>query len=271
MRPTQAQALDDADVLFWVGPDLEAFLSRPLAALGGDARQVALAEVSGIELLPYREGALFDGQDHTPDAAHDEHAHDEHGHDHAHDEHADHAHAQEGHDHGEIDGHIWLSPANARVMAETMAATLAEVDPANAERYAANVEQFAGQLAAVEEEIEAILAPVRGRPFVVFHDGYHYFERAFDIEAAGAIHLNPEVPPGAARVAEIQARLGELEAACVFAEPQFEPRIVQTVIEGSDARSGVLDPLGGSLTLGPDAYPALLRGIAHGLADCLGG
>jgi zinc transport system substrate-binding protein len=257
LKPSQAQALDQADVIFWVGPDLEAFLTRPLEALGGDARLVALAAASGIELLPYREGALFDA-----DTEDDDHAHD-HDHDH------DHAHDHDDHGHGAMDGHIWLSPANARVMAEAMATTLADIDPAHAEAYTANAKGFADRLDAVEAEIEAILAPVRGRPFVVFHDAYHYFERAFDIEAAGAIHLNPEVPPGAARVAEIQARIGELDAACVFAEPQFQPRVVQTVIEGSTAKSGVLDPLGGEIALGPDGYPALLLGLATSLADCL--
>ncbi len=272
LRPTQAQALNDADVIFWVGPDLETFLSRPLEALGGDARQVALADVNGIELLPYREGALFDAHDDDHDEAHDDHAQHDHGHeeqgrdDHEHDD-----HAHDDHDQGETDAHNWLSPANARVMAEAMAATLAAIDPAHAEHYGANAEQFAERLDAVEAEIEAILAPVRDRPFIVFHDAYHYFERAFDFYAAGAIHLNPEVPPGAARVAEIQARLGELDAACVFAEPQFQPRVVQTVIEGSNARSGVLDPLGGEIALGPDGYPALLLSLATSLAGCLAG
>jgi len=263
MRPTQAQALNDADVIFWVGPDMEAFLTRPLAALGGNARQVALAEVSGIELLPYREGTLFDADDH------DDHAHDDHDHEDDHDDHADDDHDHD-YDHGEMDAHIWLSPANARVMAEAMATTLADVYPAHAEQYAAHAARFAARLDVLEEEIEAILEPVRGRPFVVFHDAYHYFEAAFDIEAAGAIHVNPEVPPGAARVAEIQARLGELDAACVFAEPQFQPRVVETVIEGSTARAGVLDPLGSEIGMGPEGYPQLLLNLATSLADCLG-
>ena len=299
MRPTQAQALNEADVIFWVGRDMEAFLTRPLAALGGNARQVELATLGEIELMPYRKGALFEGHSHDDDEHahadddhghdHDDHAHDEHGHghddhDHAHDEHGhdhdhddhDHAHDEHGHDHddhahqhGEMDGHIWLSPANARLIAEAMASTLAEVDPGRAEQYAANAKDFADRLDAVEAEIEAILAPLRGRPFIVFHDAYHYFERDFDVFAAGAIHLSPEVPPGAARVAEIQARLAELEVACVFAEPQFQPRVVRTVIEGSAARTGVLDPLGREITPGPDGYPQLLLNLATGLAECL--
>jgi zinc transport system substrate-binding protein len=264
LRPSQAQALTEADLVLWVGPDLEGFLARPIEALGGDARQVALATVEGMALLPYREGPLFggDAQDDEDGHAHDDHDQDD---DHAHDADDGHGHAQ-----GSIDGHVWLSPANARVMAEAIATVLGEVDPGRAQTYAANAAAFAASLDVLEAAIDTALAPVRGRPFVVFHDAYHYFERHFDMEAAGVIHASPEVQPGAARVAEIQARLATLDAACVFAEPQFEPRIVETVIEGSNAKSGVLDPLGGDLTLGPDTYAALLRGIAQGLADCLG-
>jgi zinc transport system substrate-binding protein len=270
LRPSQAQALSDADVIFWVGRDMEAFLTRPLDALGGGARQVELASLDSIELLPFREGALFETHAHDDDA-HDDHAHDDDAHDdHAHDDHGHDDHAHDDHAGGEMDGHIWLSPANARSIADAMAATLAEIDAANAEQYTANAARFAASLDAAEGEIEAILAPVRGRPFIVFHDAYRYFEEAFAIPAAGAIHLSPDVPPGAARVAEIQVRIGELDAACVFAEPQFQPRVVQTVIEGSKARSGVLDPLGTEIALGPDGYPALLTSLANSLADCLG-
>ncbi len=267
LRPSQAQALNDADVIFWVGPDMEAFLTRPLDALGGDARQVELASLDGIELLPFREGALFEA--HDDDHPHDDHD-DDHGHDHGHDDDHDHGHDHDDHADGEMDGHIWLSPANARAIADAMAATLGEIDAVNAERYTANAERFAGSLDAVESEIATILEPVRGRPFIVFHDAYRYFEEAFDMPAAGAIHLSPEVPPGAARVAEIQARIGELDVACVFAEPQFQPRVVQTVLEGSKAESGVLDPLGTEIALGPDGYPALLLSLARSVADCLG-
>jgi zinc transport system substrate-binding protein len=306
LRPSQAQALSEADLIVWVGPDMEAFLERPLAALGRAAHKLELATLEGVELLPYREGALFDAHDHghghghghddhahdhSHDHDHDDHAHDDdhnddhdhahdddhdhddddhaHDHDHDHDDHA-HDHGHHGHAHGEMDGHLWLSPANARVIAGAIAAALGEIDAAHAETYAANAAGFALALDAVEAEIDAQLAPVRGRPFIVFHDAYHYFEQHFDITAAGAIHLSPEVQPGAARVAEIQERIASLDAVCVFAEPQFEPRIIGTVTEGSTARSGVLDPLGVAVTIGPDAYPALLRDLATSLADCLG-
>jgi zinc transport system substrate-binding protein len=282
LRPSQAQALSDAELIVWIGDELETFLARPLEALGDRAVQLELATLSGVELLPYREGALFDAHAHDHDDhghAHDDHAHDDdHGHDHgAQDddhghEHDDHAHDDEhGHDHAHdgMDGHLWLSPANARVIADAIAGALGEIDAAHADRYVQNAARFAASLDEVEGEIEGILAPVRGRPFIVFHDAYHYFERHFDVFAAGAIHLSPEVQPGAARVTEIQGRIRELDATCVFAEPQFEPRIIETVTEGSEARSGVLDPLGTEVAIGPDGYPALLVGIATSLADCL--
>ncbi|HRY24596.1 MAG: zinc ABC transporter substrate-binding protein [Geminicoccaceae bacterium] len=247
LRPSQAAMLEEADLVLWVGPGFEAFLTGPLETLGAGGHRLALAEVAGVERLGFREGAMFE-----------DHAAAGHGHEEAHE-----------HAHGGFDSHVWLSPANARVMAQAMAAELGQIDPANAERYAANAAAFGTALDTTEAEVEALVVPVRGRPFVVFHDAYHYFEHAFDIEAAGAIQVNPELQPGAARIAEIQERLGELEVACVFTEPQFEPRLVATLIEGTKARTGVLDPLGVALEPGPRAYHELLLGLARNLAECL--
>ncbi|MEZ5861908.1 MAG: zinc ABC transporter substrate-binding protein [Geminicoccaceae bacterium] len=265
LKPSQAAMLDGADLVLWVGPELEAFLERPLEALGGDARVIALAATPGIERLPYREGPIFDeAGEHANDHAHA--AGHEHGdeHDHA-DEHDD------GHHHGTLDAHIWLSPENARVMAGRIARELGELDPENAGLYAANAEAFDRSLDAVEAEIRTMVEPLRGRPFIVFHDAYHGFEHHFDIEAAGAVHVTPDVQPGAARVAELRSAITETGAVCVFTEPQFEPRLVATLIEGTKAGTGTLDPLGTDLEPGPDAYPELLLGLARGLEECLGG
>ncbi len=278
LKPSQASMLDEADLVLWVGPDLETFLERPIEALGGDAHVIALAEEPGVELLPYREGPVFAEHE----AGEDDHEHaDEHEHD---DEHAEgddqtggqghdaHAHDDgHGHDHGGLDAHIWLSPANARVMAGVIARELGELDPANAVLYRTNADAFEQSLDAVEEEIREIIEPLRDRPFIVFHDAYHGFEHHFGIEAAGAVHVTPDLQPGAARVAEIRDAIAETGAVCVFAEPQFEPRLVATLIEGTGARTGTLDPIGSDLEPGPEAYPQLLLGLARGLQACLGG
>lgn len=256
LRPSEARALDGADLVLWVGEMLEGFLEGPLQALAGDARIIELVELPGMTLLSYREGTFFEAPAHDDDHAH---------------EHDAQAPGVDGHAHGAVDGHVWLSPANGRVVAAAIAAALSEIDPANAERYAANLAHFDASIDRVEAAITAILEPVKDRPFLVFHDAFHYFEAHFGIEALGAIHINPEVQPGAARIAEIQSRIRELDAVCVFAEPQFEPRIISTLTEKTTARSGVLDPLGSSLAPGPEAYGELLLELAASLADCLEG
>jgi len=222
--------------------------------------------------------------DHDDHAHDDGHGHDEHGHDgragaHGHDhEHADggdpyeaggHGDGDHAHAHGEHDMHLWLSPENARAMVAAIAEALAELDPDHAEAYAANARRMGEEIAALEDEIGERLAPLRDRPFIVFHDAYQYFEDAFGLEAAGSVTLSPEASPGAARIAEIQARVRQADVVCVFAEPQFEPRLIEVVSEGVDVRLGVLDPLGAEIPAGADAYGALLRNLAQGFEDCL--
>lgn len=268
LRPSDAHALEAADIVFWTGHGLELFLEDALDSLAAGAVVVELAESPGIALLPIREGGAFDAHSHE---AEDDHRHEEHedGHDHAEEHHDDHDEAQ---DHAaEMDMHFWLDPANAALMVREVAATLGEVDPANAAAYRANADAEVARLEALTDEIEAQLAPVRATPFVVFHDAYQYFERRFGLSIAGSITVTPDTMPGAARVAEIRDRIGSLGAACVFAEPQFEPAIVQTIIEGTHARAGTLDPEAAGLAEGPELYGELLRGLAAALVDCLAG
>ncbi len=267
MRPSEARALDGADVVFWIGPGLEAFLAKPIAALEDGARVVALAEAEGMTLLPTREGGTWEGHSHDGEHGHDGHGHDEHGHDeHGHEEHG---HEDEHDEHGGADMHLWLDPGNASAMLRAMATSLAEADPTNADRYRANAAAAAARVEALDAELSAALAPVRDVPYVVFHDAYQYFERRYRLNAIGSITVAPGRNPGASRLYDIRSKILELGAACVFAEPQFEPALVATVIEGTTARSGVLDPIGADIPRGPDAYPALMRGLADGLVDCL--
>ena len=254
LRPSDAAALEGADVVFWTGHGMELFLGEALETLSTDATVVELAETPGIELLPVREGGAFEA-----------HSHGDEDHDH------DHAHEEEGHDHaeGEGDMHFWLDPENAKLMVSAIAEALSAADPDNAAIYAANAEAEQARLDALTEELAATLAPVTGKPFLVFHDAYQYFETRFDLDVAGTVTVSPEAMPGAARIDELRAKVAELGATCVFAEPNFEPAIVGTIVEGTAAKAGVLDPEGASLTEGPDLYHQLLRGIATGLVDCL--
>lgn len=248
LRPSDAEALQQAAVVFWVGEGLEAFLAGTIETLAADAVSVELAEVAGIVLLPVREGGAWDAP------ARDE---------------ADHGDNDDGH--GGDNPHVWLDPHNAAAMVGTIVAVLAEADPANAEAYRANGAATLERIAALTAEIESMLAPVADEPFVVFHDAYRYLERRFGLNAVGAITVSPEVRPGAGRVLEIRERIESLGTVCVFAEPQFAPALVDTLIEGTTARAGVLDPLGADIEDGPDQYFTLMRRNAAALRDCLAG
>lgn len=253
LRPSDAAALESADIVFWTGHGMELFLADALDTLSADAQVVELAESPGITLLPVREGGAFEAHMHE-------------GEDHDHEE-ADHEH---DHEHGEGDMHFWLDPQNARLMVNQIATVLAEADPENAATYNANAEAELVRLDELGEDLRQTLAPIADKPFIVFHDAYQYFEARFGLTVAGSITVSPEAMPGAARIDELRSKVKELGATCVFAEPNFEPAIVSTIIENTEARAGTLDPEGAALTEGPDLYPELLRGLAHGLVDCLG-
>jgi zinc transport system substrate-binding protein len=240
MTPSDAQALQSADAVFWVGPEMEAFLAKPLEALGGKAEIVTLDAAEGLTKLPPREGGAFDG------------------------------HADEGEaEHEEFDAHIWLDPQNAKIIVRGIEKALSGKDPANAAAYKANAGKTSAALDALDAELSALLAPVKDKSFITFHDAFQYFEIRFGLRAAGSISVNPDIAPSAARIAELQAKVRQTGAVCVFSEPNFAPEIVSVVIEGTDARTAAVDPEASALTEGPELYFQSLREIAAAMRTCL--
>jgi zinc transport system substrate-binding protein len=256
LKPSQAAALQDADLVVWVGPGLESFLTGPLSALAGKAQVVEAMELPGILLLKPREGGAWEAHHHDAAEAREGAADDEESEAHAHEE-------------GQVDGHLFLDPANASLIAAAVARDLAALDPANATLYAANAAALDADLMSLDEALRTALAPLAERPFVVFHDAYQYFERRYGLTAIGSITVSPDQQPGAKRLAEIRDRIAGLKAICVFAEPGFAPALLRTLLEGTDARSGELDPEGMALPADAGSYDALLRGLAKNLAACL--
>ncbi|KAB2683103.1 MULTISPECIES: zinc ABC transporter substrate-binding protein ZnuA [Brucella/Ochrobactrum group] len=260
LKPSDAEAIEHAKVIFWAGPSMETFLDKPIDTLGEGAKIVALGDADGLTKLKFREGGPFEAHDH----GHEGHDHAAeapeagHGHDHGHD-----------HGHSEFDLHFWLDPQNGKVLAADIAKTLAESDPEHAAQYEKNAKDYGEKIDALTAEVANELEPVKDKPFIVFHDAYQYFENRFGVKAAGSITVSPEKAPGAARIKEIHDKIKSLGAACVFSEPQFEPKLVKTVIDGTDAKTGVLDPLGAELKDGPDLYPQLIRNLADSLKTCL--
>lgn len=269
LRPSEAATLQDADIVFWVGEDLTPWMAGAIETLAAEADVTTLLEVDGVMLLDFRQGALFEA--HSHDHGDDDHEERAEGHDHDHEEHADPGAHDHDHDHahGAHDPHAWLSPTNAAVWLDVIAAKLSAADPDHAGTYFGNAAAAKEELAAVSAEVKATLEPVRGLSFVVFHDAFQYFETAFDFSASGAISLSDATDPSPARIAEIQGRVAAEGIQCVLSEPQFNPGIVATVMDGTEANTAVLDPLGSNLEPGPDLYPQLLRNLATSLAGCL--
>ncbi len=269
LRPSDAKALNRAKLIFWVGEGMETFLVEPLEALSGQARLIEIAELPEIELLDAREGGAWEVHAHDD---HEEHAEAEHHaerHEHA-DEAKDHEHAEHaGHTEHDKNLHLWLDPHNAEVIVKAAVKALGEADPANAARYQANGEATLAELEMLDGELRRDLSPVKDTPFVVFHDAYHYFEAHYGLTAVGSISVDEGRTPGAKRLREVREKIVQSGARCVFSEPQFEPALVATVIEGTPARTGVLDPLGAELAAGPAAYGQIMRGLAASLNKCL--
>ena len=306
LKPSDAREIERARVIFWVGELLAPSLERPLEVLPKRAEVVAMTELRGLKLLKLREGGLWEAHDdHHDDHGHgkakDDH-HDDHGHgkkkddhhdDHKHakkkdDHHDDHKHAKgkddhhddhkhekakddhhDEHHHGGLDAHAWLDPIYAKKWVHEITHELEEVDPANKEKYEANEKRLMARLDALNEELKSTLAPLKGAPYIVFHDAYQYFEKRYGLNAIGSVTLSPEKKPGAARLVEIRKKVRDSKSICVFSEPQFQPKLVKVVMEGTGAGTGVLDPLGANIPAGEDAYFTLLRNMAKSLKGCL--
>lgn len=250
LRPSQAAALEQAQTVFWVGEGLTPWLAAVLDRLAKHASPTELLDVSGTHLLPLRDDDDFATDDHGHDEGHDEGAHDDHDH------------------HGDFDPHAWLDPENGKVWLSAIAARLEQLDPEHGPIYQENARKALGRLDQLTAQIEATFASDTPPSFVVFHDAYHYFEARFDVEAATTIALSDATPPGPARVEKVQNLIREKGINCAFSEPQFSQALVATVLEGTDAKSATLDPLGAELAPGSGLYEALLTSMATAISGC---
>ena len=252
MKPSHAKMLQNADLIFWVGEDLENFLEKPLKSIAKKAEKIELMETKGLKKLEFRERNIFE-----------EHGHDEHKeHGHKEDKHDDH----HGHAHGEHDPHIWLDPINAKSILSEMAVHLIEKDPNNASAYKANLKKAHKALDNLTKKVKSEL---KGDfKSIVFHDAYQYFEKRFNVNVLGAFTVNTDVLPGAEQLAEIREIIEHEKVTCVFSEPQFNPDIIKAVAKDTNIKTGVIDPLGATLDPGKDLYFDLIRNMYASFKGC---
>ena len=244
MKPSHAKMLQNADLIFWVGEDLESFLEKPLSSIAKKAEKIELMETKGLQVLKFRERNIFD-----------EHDHDDHGHD-------DH----DGHAHGEFDPHIWLDPINAKAMLNEMAEHLIENDPKNEAKYKSNLAKALQEIDKLTIDVMTDLSSSVAS--IVFHDAYQYFEKRFNVNILGAFTVNTDVMPGAEQLAEIREIIEHDKVACVFSEPQFNPDIIKAVAKDMNIKTGVVDPLGATLDPGKDSYFNLIKNMSASFKGC---
>ena len=294
LKPSHAKMLQEADIIFWVGEDLENFLEKPLKSVAKKAEKIELLEIKGLNKLKFRERNIFEGHDdhgHKEDG-HDDHAkkeddHDDHGHDedghkedeHKEDGHDDHGHDDdghkedghdnhdhEGHAHGEFDPHIWLDPMNAKVILKEMTEHLIENDQKNASKYKDNLNKALKDLDKLNKKIKSDLN--KDFKSIVFHDAYQYFEKRYNVNVLGAFTVNTDVLPGAEQLSEIREIIEHDKVTCIFSEPQFNPDIINAVAKDMDIKTGVLDPLGATLNPGKDLYFDLIKNMSKSFKGC---
>ena len=268
LKPSHAKMLQNADIVFWVGEDLENFLEKPLDSIAKKAEKIELLEIKGLNKLKFRERNIFDDHDdhgHKKKDDHDDHDHAKKEDGHKEDDHDDHD-GHEEHHHGEHDPHIWLDPINAKVILNEMVEHLIENDAKNTSIYKSNLEKALKDIDKLTIEVMTDLN--QSTSSIVFHDAYQYFEKRFNVNVLGAFTVNTDVMPGAEQLAEIREVIEHDKVACIFSEPQFNPDIINAVAKDMDIKTGVLDPLGATLTPGKALYFDLIKNMSKSFKGC---
>ncbi len=242
MRPSNARALNRADVIFWVGESLEPFLINPLSSLGDRARIVTLSETSDLTTYAYRAGGTWEANNLT------------------------HKHQ---HSHLEVDTHIWLDPDNAKKIVDNIARALSAVDPSHKSTYERNGEIVKQRIETMAQQAVSQLRPIRDRPFIVFHDAYQYLERYFELRVVGSVTIDPDQQPSARRLSMLYERIRQSQARCLFTEPQFNSALIRTITEATQINTATLDPMGTNIEPGPNAYIEMMNANVAAIVECL--
>jgi len=255
LKPSHAKMLENADLVIWIGEDLEAFLEKPLETIAKKAKNIELMDLKGIKKLEFREKNIFEGhEDHKEHAGHKEH-----------DDHKE-KDGYKGHAHGEHDPHVWLDPINAKIFIKEITKQLIKLDSANSSIYKSNSKKALAEIDKLIKDIKSNLK--KDLRFVVFHDAYQYFENRFDIQVLGALTVNTDVMPGAEQLSEIREVIEHEKVNCLFSEPQFNPAIIKSIAKDTNVKTGILDPLGSELDKGKNLYFNLLKNMSSSFKGC---
>lgn len=254
LKPSQARDLQNAQLVFWLGPNMETFLDKAIKNLGTDTRVSTLSKTTGLNLYEFRE----EEEDHDEHEEHEEH-----------EEHQKHEEDHDEHEHHGLDLHVWLDPLNAKILVTEIAKQLSNVDPDRSNLYQKNASALLNRLDTLHLEVSKKLSSVQKKPYFVFHDAYQYFEKRYSLSPAGFLTSNPEIAPGAKHLSELQSHASELKVACIFSEPQFKTETFSRIMEGKSFKTAIIDPIGATLNEGPELYFSLISNMAKSIEGCL--
>lgn len=250
LRPSAAVKLQNADLVFWGGENLEGFLAKPIHSLAAGARVVSFEDTPGLILRPFR--SVKEWQELDPESENDQ----------------DHLKKQEIHRLPGNDPHIWLDPLNAQKITQYLVQILSEFDPENAQTYHSNGKKTILRLSDLNIQLETKMSSVSSKPYIVFHDAYQYFEKRYQLNPIASVTVSSGTSTSVGRLIDIRKKIKIKKVLCIFTEPQFSPKLVQTVISGTAVKKGILDPIGTSISPGPEMYFTLLNNISHSISTC---
>ena len=271
LKPSDVKVLQNGNIIFYVSNHLESSITKVFKNLPKNIKLINLMEESGVNHLAIRDNDAWERHDHHGHDDHDDH--DKHGKKHDdHDDHDKHGKKHDDHDdhEKEDDVHVWLSPDNAIKIVQKVNKVLSLYFPENSKIYNDNTTKFIDKIRNLKMELVKELSPIKNKPYIVFHDAYQYFEKTFELNAVGSVALEGDIASSPKQISIIKDKIVKSKASCVFQEPQFDSKLVKIVVEGTNAKTGTLDPLGVNITGNKDFYLQLLTNMAKSLKECLG-
>lgn len=251
MKPSDAEELQYAEIIFWGGENLEIFLTKPISSLSKKAKVISLLQIDGLMLKSFRalrhsgKSEIFES--YTSNLSNDQYTEQQLA----------------------VDPHIWLDPVNAKIITNRIVKILSEYDPGNSKKYKKNGENINVRLNELDYQLSSEMIEISDRNYLVLHDAYQYFESRYQLKNAGSITFNLDHFLGVRRLKKIQNMIKSNEVLCIFGEPQYSQKIIEVLIEGTSVKKGILDPIGTDLSPGPELYFNLMKNLSISLKSCL--
>ncbi len=259
LKPSDIRKLEQAQLVIWMGNTIDPFMYSYVKNARHTQIIIKVQDIPGLHLFGLRQGGVWDQHDHCHQDEHHEL-----GEDHndacIHDDEAKKT----------IDGHLWLDPQNAKIIAAYISNQLVVIDPQNQSVYIKNLDKLKSRLDAIDQVITKNLAPYQGKPILVAHDAYQYFEKRYRLSVVGSVTLTPGEALSIKRLRDILDKISAYPQICIFQEPQFNNQKLAEILgtTKTNVKIGMFDAIGSNIDTGPELYFSLLGNITQAVIDC---